>query len=278
MNTWFTENQTKELRLSCAVEDILFNERSPYQEILVIKTSVFGNMLVLDGYIQTTEKDEFFYHEMITHPALCTHPSPRQVLVIGGGDGGTVREVLRHPSVEEVTMVEIDGQVIHVSKKYLPKISSALEDEKLNLLIEDGIKYLPGKKNVFDIIIIDSSEPEGPSEALFTKEFYEQANEALKPEGILVAQTESPFYNSDIIAASNRYMKEIFPEAHLLLVPVPSYPGGLWSFTMGSKKHRPSSEQASHQASKLTGCRYFSPEIHRSSFILPPFVRDIISS
>ncbi len=272
MSLWFTEKQTRDLSLSCYVHDVFINKKSDFQQITVLDTGAFGRMLVLDGYIQTSEKDEFIYHEMIVHVPLVTHPYPRRVLIIGGGDGGTAREVLKHKEVEKVTMVEIDREVIEVSKRYLPSISCALSDSRLEVLCEDGLKYLPGKEGMFDVIIVDSTEPIGPSAVLFGKEFYKLALQALTEEGILVAQTESPFYNGDLIASSYSILSDLFPVLGFYLAPVPSYPGGLWSFTMGSRKHCPHDITTKERARKVNNCRYYSPDIHHSAFILPPFV------
>lgn len=276
MNLWFTENQTGNLNLSCQVNDVLYSKKSAFQEIVVLDTGAFGKMLVLDGYIQTTEKDEYIYHEMITHVPLFTHPSPRKVLIIGGGDGGAAREAIKHQETEKVIMAEIDREVTEVSMRYFPSISCALSDSRVEVHCEDGLKYLPGKDNMFDVIIVDSTEPVGPSAGLFGKEFYSLAYRALKEDGILVAQTESPFYNSDLISRSYSRLSELFSFAGLYLSPVPSYPGGLWSFTMGSKKYHPGDIAGTERIRQVNNCRYYSTEIHRSAFILPPFVSALL--
>ena len=277
MEVWFTEKQTENLSLSCQVSEVLVNKVTSFQEIGIFETPSFGRMLVLDGYIQTTEMDEYLYHEMIAHVPMNTHPDPRYVLVIGGGDGGTVREVLKHPSIEKVTMVEIDREVVEACREYLPVTSQALGNPNVKVEFEDGFQFLNRHPGQFDIVIVDSTEPVGPAAELFGREFYELAYKALAPGGILVAQTESPFYNRDLIVSSHKYLKEFFPVVEMYLAPVPSYPGGLWSFTLASRQNQPTAEEVLQKAKQPDKCKYYSPEVHRGAFILPPFVQEIIS-
>ena len=202
-------------------------------------TYEFGRMLLLDGIIMTTIKDEFVYHEMISLPALNTHPNPKNVLVIGGGDGGAIREIVKHPKVEKAILCEIDGQVIEVSKKYLPEISCALNDPKVEVVVEDGIKYIQENKNKFDVILVDSTDPIGPAVGLFAKDFYQGIYDALKEDGVFAAQTESPWVNENLVKRVFQDIKSIFPITRLYLANVPTYPTGMWSFTMGSKNMIP---------------------------------------
>ncbi|NMB34756.1 MAG: polyamine aminopropyltransferase [Firmicutes bacterium] len=273
MELWYTEKQTPNLGFSCRIKETLCRVQTEYQEIAVLDTFQFGRMLVLDGMVQTTVADEFVYHEMIVHIPLRTHPCPRAVLVIGGGDGGAVREISKYPQVEIITLAEIDLQVVESSKRFLPELSSALDDLRLEIKIADGIEYIRSLQEAYDIIIVDSTEPVGPAEGLFDPSFYEAAFRALKPEGILVAQTESPFFNADLIRTAFRRIKAVFPRTHLYLAPVPTYPGGLWSFTLGSKHHHPLKPLG-----KLLprDARYYTPKIHESSFSLPRFVQDLL--
>ena len=201
MELWFTEFQTKDLGLTVRVKETLFMGRSEYQDIAVVDSYEFGRMLVLDGVFQTSIYDEFIYHEMIAHVPLNLHPNPRRVLIIGGGDGGTVREVVKHRAVETVEMVEIDGMVVEVSKKFLPEISKALLEShpKLELTIGDGIAHMAKAENQYDVIIVDCSDPIGPGEGLFTYSFYKDVHRALKQDGLFVQQTESPFYHQQLI-------------------------------------------------------------------------------
>ncbi|NLZ27939.1 MAG: polyamine aminopropyltransferase [Firmicutes bacterium] len=277
MNLWFTEKQTPDISLSCRIRDVLLDKQSAYQKIAVIDTVSFGRMLVLDGYIQTSEGDGHIYHEMIVHVPMVTHPAPRKVLIIGGGDGGAVREALKHPHVEKVTLVEIDHEVVEACRSYLPETGNALGDGRVKICYEDGAKYLYQPEDNYDIIIIDSSEPVGPSADLFSREFYRRAYGALSEDGILVAQTESPFCNEKLITRSFTCFRELFPIAELYLASIPSYPSGLWSFMLGSRKHHPGDSRARKRAVKIAGCRYYSPEIHQSAFVLPPFVKGLLT-
>jgi len=231
-------------------------------------------MLVLDNVIQTTVMDEFVYHEMITHVALNTHAAPRSVLLIGGGDGGAVREIVKHQTVERVVHCEIDGAVIEASRKYLPEISCALDHPKVEIIIDDGIKHVRDNKNAYDVIIVDSTDPVGPAEGLFSASFYGDIFNSLKEDGIFVAQTESPFFNRDLIPRLYRDISGIFPVARLFLANVPSYPGGLWTFTMGSKKYDPYDTDIAEIPPIDT--KFYSPAIHRTCFVLPPFVKELL--
>lgn len=195
-------------------------------------------MLLLDGIVQTTEKDEYVYHEMITHIPLFTHPNPKKVLVVGGGDGGTIREVLKHPSVEKAVLCEIDEEVIKASKEFLPTISCALDNPKCEIFIGDGIKYVHEHKNEFDIIIVDSTDPFGAAEGLFGGSFYKEIYQALTAEGIFVAQTETPFYLPEVVKKVYDDAKTVFSITKLFMAAIPTYPSGYWSFTIGSKKIR----------------------------------------
>lgn len=271
---WFTELQTDDMAISLKVKESLHREESQYQEISMVDTYEFGRMLLLNGIIMTTVKDEFVYHEMISLPALNTHPNPKNVLVIGGGDGGTIREIVKHPKVEKATLCEIDGQVIEVSKKYLPEIAGSLNDPKVNILVADGIKHIQESKNTYDVILVDSTDPVGPAVGLFSKEFYQGIYEALKDDGMFVAQTESPWVNEDLIKRIFGDVKSIFPITKLYLANVPTYPTGLWSFTMGSKKYDPLAIDKTKIPN--TNTKYYTPDIHFNAFNLPPFVEKVI--
>ncbi|MCL6447719.1 MAG: polyamine aminopropyltransferase [Armatimonadetes bacterium] len=274
MNFWFTELQTPDMALSCRTKTMLHYEKTPFQELAVYDTVQFGRMLVLDDVIQTTVNDEFVYHEMITHVALNTHPSPRRVLVIGGGDGGTIREIVKHRVVEKATLVEIDGRVIEAAKRFFPEISCALDDPRVEVIIDDGIRHVREHRGVYDLIIVDSTDPVGPAEGLFSAAFYRDVFEALTADGLFVAQTESPFFNGDLITRVFKDIAGLFPVARLYLACVPTYPGGLWTFTLGSKKYDPLQVEATGLPE--LGTRYYSPAVHRSAFILPPFVADLL--
>ncbi|HHV63238.1 MAG TPA: polyamine aminopropyltransferase [Firmicutes bacterium] len=277
MELWFTENQTNDLKLSCRITRTLHREKTEFQDLAVVDTVEYGRMLVLDGAIQTTVKDEFVYHEMIAHVPMLAHPAPEKVLVIGGGDGGTVREILKHPGVREVTLVEIDRRVIEVSRDLLPETSCGLGDPRVNIRIEDGIKYVKETRRAYDVIIVDSSDPIGPAVGLFSYDFYKAVFEALADDGMFVAQTESPFLNQNLIRQVYADISKAFPVAKLYLAPVPTYPGGLWSFTAGSKVYDPAEPRdVGEKRPEDLETRYYTREVHRAAFVLPPFVAELL--
>lgn len=274
MNLWVTEYQTENLSIGCRVAKTLYHEKSEFQDILVVDTPQFGRMLLLDGIIQTNVLDEFVYHEMIAHVGLSTLERPRRVLVIGGGDGGSIREILKHQTVEKATLVEIDGKVIEASKVYLPEISCALDDPRAEVVVDDGIKHVRENKNTYDMIIVDSTDPIGPAVGLFGAEFYRDVHDALTENGLFVAQTESPFFNRNLITRIIGDIRSIFPITRLFLANIPTYPGGLWSFTMGSKKYDPLKVDTGSIPKMET--RYYNREIHMSAFVLPEFVKELV--
>lgn len=275
MNTWFTEYQYKDLIFGCRIKEILHHKKSQYQEILVLDTYHFGKMLTLDNVVQASMADEFVYHEMITHVGLNTLPNPKKVLVIGGGDGGSVREVLKHKEIQKVTHVEIDRDVITAAQTYLPEICYNKDDPRVELIIGDGIKHVKESQSVYDMIIIDAPDPVGHAEGLFSAEFYQNVYNALTDDGLFVAQMESPFFDKDLI---NRVMKDIravYPIERLFLGNVPTYPGGLWAFAMGSKRHDPIKVDPDCIKEEIV-TRYYNKKIHGASFILPTFVQELL--
>ncbi|NLN19117.1 MAG: polyamine aminopropyltransferase [Firmicutes bacterium] len=274
MELWYTEKQTDAVGLTLRVRRTLVSERTPFQHLAVLDTEQFGRVLVLDGMVQAAEGDEFIYHEMISHVALHTHPAPRTVAVIGGGDGGAVREVLKHSSVEKVVLVEIDAQVIEAARKYLPQISHALNDPRVEIRVEDGLRHVKDNKETYDVIIVDSTEPVGAAVGLFSREFYMDIFDSLKEDGIVVAQTESPFYNKDLIKRCTSMIARLFPVTRLYLASIPTYPSGLWSFTLGSKEYDPLAVPAGRFSDIDT--RYYTPDIHRAAFSLPRFVQELL--
>ncbi len=269
MNTWFSELQTHNVSLGLKIEDVLWREKTPYQELAVLQTEAYGRMLVLDGAIQTTSLDEFVYHEMIAHVPLLLHPNPRKVAVIGGGDGGAIREILQHTGIEEAHLIEIDERVVDASKRFFPDIAKGLQDDRTHVHFTDGIAWVKQARN-FDVILVDSTDPVGPAEGLFVPEFYQSIYDALSEDGIMVAQSESPFLEPDIIQRVINGVSQAFPVTRLYLASVPTYPSGLWSFTLGAKK----ALQLPRQVPLKT--RYWTPEIQKSCFHLPVFVEELI--
>lgn len=241
MELWYTENHTEEARFSIKIDKQLVSIESDFQQIDIFESKEFGRILTLDGYLMVTEKDEFIYHDMITHVPMAVNPSIRKVLVIGAGDGGTVRELLRYPVIEHIDMVEIDEEVVRVCREYLPQTACRLTDPKVHLYFEDGLRYVRGKEGEYDLIIVDSTDPFGPGEGLFTKEFYGNCYRALKEDGILVNQHESMYYSS--YAASMRRahkrIQDTFPIARVYQAHIPTYPSGHWLFGFASKKYDP---------------------------------------
>jgi spermidine synthase len=272
---WFTEKQTPNLGYSCKLTRTLHDEQTEYQHLAVVETLQFGRMLILDGMVMTTEADEFVYHEMISHIALCTHPNPQNVLVVGGGDGGAIREILKHPGVEHAVLAEIDRRVVEVSQEYLPTIAGALTDSRVTLAIGDGVEHVRQNKGKYDVILIDSTEPIGPAVGLFSREFYREVHEALTVDGIMVAQSESPFVNPDVIQMIHQNLTGIFALKRLYTAAIPTYPSGLWSFTLASKKYDPLQADLARAKSLVT--KYYSPEIHRGAFMLPRFVEELVN-
>lgn len=274
-NIWFSELHRKSAGLTVKIKDILFSGKSDFQRIEVFDTEVFGRVLVLYGSIMISERDEFIYHEMITHVPLNVHPMPERVLIVGGGDGGTVREVLKHKEVRKVTVVEIDRMVVEVCKKFFPEISAGFDDPKVEVIYNDGARFMAETRELFDVIIVDSSDPVGPAEVLFQKQFYENAYRRLKDDGIMVAQTESPFYDREAISKIYRSFKQVFPIVRMYIASIPTYPSGLWSFGFCSKRFHPI-EHFKESRVEIGGLRYYNPEIHKASFSLPNFVKELV--
>jgi len=273
MELWFTEKQTPDHGITSKVVRTLHHEETEYQTVDVIETRQFGNMLLLDGMVMTTDKDEFVYHEMMAHVPLFTHPKPEEVLVVGGGDGGVIREILKHPEVKKATLVEIDGKVIESAKRFLPEIAGKLDDPRVEVKVADGFKHIAESENRYDVILVDSTEPIGPAVQLFTKGFYAGIANALKEDGLFVAQTDNPWFKGDLIRKIFADVKEIFPITRLYTANVPTYPSGLWTFTLGSKKYDPLKVEKDRFYPVDT--KYYTEKYHFASFVLPKFVEDL---
>ncbi|ALS76214.1 spermidine synthase [Planococcus plakortidis] len=270
---WYTEKQTENFGITMKINKTLHTEQTDFQYLEMAETAEWGNMLFLDGMVMTSEKDEFVYHEMVAHVPLFTHPNPENVLVVGGGDGGVIREILKHPSVKKATLVDIDGKVIEYSKKFLPSIASGLEDARVEVIVGDGFMHIAESENEFDVIMVDSTEPVGPAVNLFSKGFYAGISKALKEDGIFVAQSDNPWFTPDLIKQVQSDVREIFPITKLYLANIPTYPSGLWSFTIGSKKYNPLEVPAERFHDIET--KYYTPELHNAAFVLPKFVKDL---
>lgn len=274
MNLWFTEHHTPNVHISYRILRTLHQEQTAFQNLAVVESAELGRMLILDDIVQTTVRDEFIYHEMITHVGLFTHPHPQRVLVIGGGDGGSVRETLKHPTVEQVDLVEIDPRVIEAAKKYLPEISCQLEHPKVRIINQDGTRFVKEHQGEYDMIIIDSPDPIGPASALFGGQFYQDVYQSLKEDGLFVAQTESPFYNQEVVRRVFRDAKGVFPVVRLFLAGIPTYQSGIWCFTLGSKLYDPLKVDKD-QIPPLEA-KYYTPEIHSAAFALPAYIQKLL--
>lgn len=269
---WFTEYQTPDMRLGLRISDILLNVQTPYQHLLVVKTEQYGNLMALDGAIMITERDEFTYHEMMSHLALCSHPKPKRVLVVGGGDGGIVRELVRYDVLEKVTLVDIDEQVIEASRKFFPSISCALGHPKVEVRPMDALVYIKDHQDEFDVIIVDSTDPVDFAAGLFEEAFFRDVHRALRDDGMVVSQTESPMGHPDILRTAYREMRKVFPVVELCWGIMPTYPTGSWTYTIASKVHDP------RKPLRLPpeGTKYYSSKIHEACFVLPPFLEKIL--
>ena len=274
MELWLIEEHTPGYSVNWKIKQTIHTEKTAFQRLAVVETVDFGRALILDGIVQVTQTDEFIYHEMIAHVPLFTHPNPQNVLVIGGGDGGTVREILKHPQVQ-VDLVEIDARVIENCRRFLPELGQALEDPRVQIVVADGIEYVKQTEKRYDIVIIDSSDPIGPATGLFSQEFYQGVYRVLKADGLMVAQTESPIFNKELLSGVYADLQELFPLAYVYLTCVPSYIAGFWTFSLASKKYDPL--QPVRKPSLAEGAfRYYTPEIHHATFVLPPFVQKVL--
>ncbi|VYT91110.1 Spermidine synthase [Clostridium tertium] len=279
MELWYTENQTENVNFSMKVKKHLYSEKSPFQKIDIIDTYEFGRVLVIDNWTMITEKDEFIYHEMITHVSMATNKDIKNVLVIGAGDGGTVRELSRYNTIEKIDMVEIDEAVVKASMEFLPFTANKLKDERVNLYFEDGIKFVKGKENLYDLIIVDSTDPIGPGEGLFTMDFYNDCFNALTSKGILINQCESPYYpnNAKEMKRSFSKLKSLFNVCEAYQYHMPTYASGHWMFCFASKELHPIKDLKEDYWNSLgLKTKYYNTNLHKGSFMLPNYVKDIL--
>jgi spermidine synthase len=282
-NIWFTErNEHIALSLKHSGERLYLYE-SAYQKIEIFQTEALGRILVLDGNIACAEEDEYVYHEMIAHVPVFAHKHPESILVVGGGDGGTVRELLRHEEINQIDLVEIDEYVIKASQAYLPDLANSLDNPKVSVHIEDGVKFVHNcGDEKYDIVIVDSDNPDGISKGLFTEDFYKEIYRILKPDGIMITQSESPRFNQDIFREVFSCYKKIYSRSNVFcyLMYLPSFPSGMWSFSFSSKGgDNPFKNLDKPSITKFCTrekLKYYSFDVHNSSFVLPQFVQDIL--
>ncbi|WP_053362950.1 polyamine aminopropyltransferase [Bacillus sp. FJAT-27251] len=265
---WLTEAEQDSLKISYRIKKVVYEGSSKFQHIMILDSFGFGRMLVLDGVVQTTSLDGHIYNEMIIHVPFSLHPAPRKVLIIGGGDCGAAREACKYKELQQLHMVEVDQKVVEVCRKHLPEVSGNLTDPRVEFIFEDGVAFAGKRKGEYDLIIVDSSDPVGPAEALFEKSFYSSLHSALKDDGLMVCQSQSPIFHEDIMKQSYERISTLFEEAKLYTAVVPTYPGGLWSFIIGSKT------QIVPDPSKVRGKKtsYANEKILETCFSLPQFM------
>lgn len=279
MDLWYSEFYDKDARFSIKVDKQIYTAESEFQKIDFFQSETFGTFFTLDGLMMVNEKDEFVYHDMISHIPMATNPNAKKVLVIGGGDGGTVRELTRYKSIEKIDMVEIDEMVVRACQKYLPITASKLEDERVTLYFEDGIEFVKKYKNHYDLILVDSTDPIGPGEGLFTNAFYQSCYDALTETGILVNQHESPYYAKDIESMKKAHskIKHIFPISRVYQFHMPTYPSGHWLFGIASKVLDPIADFDADAWNALDiQTKYYNTDLHLGCFALPTFVRKML--
>ena len=267
MELWYTEEHSENVRFSIKVDEQLYSAQSPFQRIDVFSSKEFGKFFTLDGLMMVTEKDEFIYHDMIVHVPMAVNPKIEKVLVIGAGDGGTVRELTRYETIKHIDMVEIDKMVVDVCIKYLPQTACKLDDKRVNLLFEDGLKFVRTKVNEYDLIIVDSTDPFGPGEGLFTKEF--------------VNQHETPYYESyaKSMQRAHKRINEFFPVCRVYQAHIPTYPSGHWLFGFASKKYDPVKDLNAENWNKLgLKTKYYNTDLHTGAFALPNYVIDLLKA
>lgn len=276
MSLWFTESDSNTSH-GYAISKILFSGQSDFQKVDVIETRSYGRMLVIDDCVMITDKDEFVYHEMISHIPMGFHPAPEKIVIIGGGDGGTVREFLRYPGVEEIVLCEIDKMVVDASKEFFPEVAKGLGDPRVKVRIGDGIAYMAELNSEVDIVVIDSTDPIGPGEGLFTGSFYKSVANALKPGGLMVAQSESPWYEKAILARIQNNIKQGFSCVRPYIGTVPTYPTGLWSWTVASNSDLSLEKFDINRFESISkNFKYLTSEGIKAAFTLPPFFADKI--
>lgn len=279
MEMWFSEFHTKDVKHSLRVTRHLYAKKSDYQQIDVFETPEFGRVLVLDGNVMLTERDEFIYDEMITHVPMAVHPNIRDILVIGAGDGGVVRELTRYDRVRRIDLVEMDPQVVEACREFLPGNACRMDDRRVHIHFENALRFIRSREAAYDLIIVDSTDPFGPSEGLFTREFYGSCFNALREDGIMVNQQGSPFYAEDAEAMqrSHKRIVNTFPISKVYQAHIPTYAAGYWLFGFASKKYHPINDLNAENWSALNlRTRYYTPRLHVGAFALPAFLEDML--
>jgi spermidine synthase len=276
MDLWYQDSLEYEhgCGIRIKITDILFQIQSKFQEISVLQSENMGKVLVIDGITMLTEFDEFAYHEMITHVPLITHNHPGSVLVIGGGDGGTVREIVKHKGIEKIDVCEIDKEVVNVCRQHLPFLAGSFDDPRVKIFYEDGAAFMKEKAGHYDVIIVDSTDPIGPGQILFQEPFYRDMKKALKPDGIAVTQCESIFLHQDVIRGVYGFARKLYPQIRYYYTAVPTYPSGMIGFMFCSLENDPVVDLDEKRAGAIKDLRYYSPAVHRAAFTLPKFAEE----
>lgn len=279
MEIWFSEFHTPDVRHSIRVNRHLYSEKSSYQQIDIFDTPEFGRVLTLDGSVVITERDEFIYDEMITHIPMAVHPNIRDVLVIGAGDGGAVKELARYDSIQCIDLVEMDPMVLEACRKYLPENASRLDDSRVNIYFDNALRFIRRCKNEYDLIIVDSIDPFGPSEGYFTREFFGICYNAMRDDGILINQQGSPFFKHDAEAMQRSHQRivNLFPISRVYQAHIPTYAAGYWLFGFSSKKYHPIDDLDTERWVSLgLETKYYTPKLHIGAFYLPAFLENML--
>jgi spermidine synthase len=282
VSDWHEEGLYPDIRARFQITKVLYDSKTEHQRLRLFEHPRFGKILTLDDVTQTTEKDEFVYHEMMTHVPILAHGAARNVLIVGGGDGGILEEVLKHPSVEKATMVEIDAGVVEFSKQFLSEIcKDAFEDPRTDLVIDDGFAFMGNCKESFDVIIVDSTDPQGPGEILFTSEFYGLCKQRLTPGGVLVTQNGVPFMQGEELRQSATFLRDYFADVSCYLATIPTYVFGAmamgWATDNAGLRQVPLETLQARCKRLHLGARYYTPEVHKAAFALPPYVSELLA-
>ena len=281
MELWYTDQHTKNVHFSMKVEQQIASFRSEFQEIEILKSVEFGKVLVLDGELMLTQKDEFIYHEMITHVSMAVHPDVKNVLVIGAGDGGTIRELTKYETIEHIDMVEVDQAVTTICMEHFSEMACKLSDPRVHMYFEEGLRFVRMKKDAYDLIIVDCADPYGPAEGYFTREFYGNCFQALHEDGILINQHESPYYSghSRTVQKAHKQITLVYPYSTVYQCHIPSYPSGHWLFGFASKKYDPLKDLNEEKWNRLgIQTKYYNTDLHKGSFYLPTYVKELLGT
>jgi len=274
--TWFTELEQGCHGLTIREDRVLVDTHTSFQRLKIFENAALGRVMLLDDVVMLTERDEFAYHEMLVHPGLLAHPRPARVLIVGGGDGGTLREVVKHPEVERATLCEIDGEVIDYSREFLPFTATAFDNPVSRVVVGDGLEFMRAHESGFDVVIVDSTDPVGMAEGLFRSPFFRDVRRALRPGGIMVQQTESPFFEIEPWMDIFSQLTSVFSSVRCYGAAVPMYPSGYWTFAFAADSTTPWEHFDEERAARLPSLRYYEPDLQQAAFALPRFVREMV--